>query len=1150
MGIDNIENNAGITRRDFIKTSMAAITALGLSRPSLASLKFIPEIDNPLDFYPDRDWEKIYRDQYKYDHTTHFLCAPNDTHNCLLRGYVKNGIITRIGPSYGYGKAEDVYGNKASHRWDPRLCQKGLVMVRKIYGPRRVKYPMVREGFKNWADAGYPRDANGMMPEKYRNRGKESFVRVTFEEACEIVAKSMENIATTYSGKSGAELLKKQGYDEAMIETMHEAGTQAVKFRGGMPLLGATRVFGMNRFANSLALLDDKIRKVGKDKALGGRAFDSYSWHTDLPPGHTMVCGHQTIDFDLATVENAEMVVCWGMNWISTKMPDGHWLTEARVKGTKVVTVACEYQSTSNKAEHVIVIRPGSDPAFALGLAHVIISENIYDADFVRGYTDLPLLVRMDTLKLLKPQDIIADYKPSELKNTQVLKEGEKAPPNIKQERQIITEKLRDEWGDFVAWNLDTRQIEIISRDDAAASRNFALEGEFTVDTTDGMKVTVRPVFDLIKEHASYFTPEVVSDICHVDKDAVIWLAREIAQHKAKTLIPIGMGPNHFFNNDLKDRTTFLVCALTKNIGFHGGNIGSYAGNYRGAYFNGLPYYITENPFDIELDPTKTPRTKSYYKAESAHYYNYGDRPLRVGNKLFTGKSHLPTPTKFFWFNNGNSILGNLKWHHDFVMNTLPRIECVVVNEWWWTASCEYADVVFAVDSWAEFKFPDMTAAVTNPFFQIYPRTSLNRLHDTRADIETLAGVGKALAKVTGDNRFIDYWQFVHEQKVEVYLQRIIDNSSTIKGYNFNNLEANAKEGIPALLMTRTYPKIMGWEQSNENRPHYTKSGRMEFYRDEPEFIEHGENIPVHREPVDGTFYEPNVIVCGATNLIRPKGPEEYGLSRDDLSVEVRQVRNVIIQPANLTKTSHPRRNSTDKFSLIYITPKYRHGAHTTPVDVDLMAMWFGPFGDAHRRDKRMPWVGEGYVDLNPEDAKELGINDGDYIYIDADPEDRPFRGWEKKPQDYKVHRAMMRARYYLGIPRGIARSWFNMYAATYGSVEGHENNPDKLARNPRTNYQAMFRYGSHQSATRAWLKPTLMTESLARKEYFGQVIGKGFAADIHCTTGAPKESFVKATKAENGGVEHALWRPAELGFRPGYESESMKKFLKGGFLL
>jgi len=1136
-----------ITRKQFLKISLASFAGLMISKPLLASLKVIPEVDDPLQYYPDRDWEKIYRDQYRYDSTFHFLCAPNDTHNCLLRAYVKNDTVIKIGPSYGYGKAKDIYGNEASHRWDPRLCQKGLALIRRIYGPRRVKYPMVREGFKKWLDAGFPRDEAGRIPQEYLYRGKESFVKVTFEEASEIVAKAMVNIATTYTGDAGGERLLKQGYDDAMIGATKGAGTQVLKVRGGMPLLGATRIFGFQRFANSIALLDNKIRNIGKENAIGARSWDSYSWHTDLPPGHTMVCGQQTIDFDLATVENSKMVICWGMNWISTKMPDAHWLTEARVKGTKVITIACEYQSTSNKADAAIVIRPGSDTAFALGMANIIISEKLYDADFIKAQTDLPFLVRMDTLKLLKPQDVIRDYKNKELENTQILKVGEEAQAPIKQGRQIIAEKLRQEWGDFLTWNTVKNKIEVVTRDDAAVAGNFALEGEFTIETVDGKKVTARPVFDLVKENASYFTPEVTSDICHVSKEAVVELARQIAADKSQTLIAVGMGPNHFFNNDLKDRAIFLVCALTKNIGFHSGNIGSFAGNYRGAYFNGLPFYITEDPFNIELEPDKLPHKKSYYKAESAHYYNYGDRPLRVGNKLFTGKTHIPTPTKFMWFGNGNSILGNLKWHHDFVMNTLPKIECVVVNEWWWTASCEYADVVFAVDSWAEFKFPDMTAAVTNPFFQVFPRTPLKRLHDTRSDIETFAEVSKALAAITGESRFIDYWKFVHEGKVETYLQRIINNSSTLKGYNIEEVEANAKEGIPALIMTRTYPKIMGWEQSNENKPHYTKSGRMEFYRDENEFLEYGENIPVHREPVDATFYEPNVIVCGAQDLIRPKGPQDYGISLEDQSCEVRQVRNVVVSPGNLTKTKHPR--IKDGLSFIYITPKYRHGAHTTPVDIDIISMWFGPFGDPYRRDNRMPWVGEGYVDINPEDAKESGIEDGDYVYIDADPDDRPFRGWQKKPTDYKVHRALMRARYYLGLPRGILRSWFNMYVATYGSVEGHEQNPDKLARNPRTGYQAMFRYGSHQSATRAWLKPTLMTDSLARKEYFGQVIGKGFAADIHCTTGAPKESFVKITKAEDGGVKEKLWRPAKLGLRPGYETEAMKKFLMGEFI-
>ena len=127
---------------------------------------------------------------------------------------------------------------------------------------------------------------------------------------------------------------------------------------------------------------------------------------------------------------------------------------------------------------------------------------------------------------------------------------------------------------------------------------------------------------------------------------------------------------------------------------------------------------------------------------------------------------------------------------------------------------------------------------------------------------------------------------------------------------------------------------------------------------------------------------------------------------------------------------------------------------------------------------------------------------------------------------------------------------WFNMYGATPGSVEGQKARADGLAKNPRTNYQAMFRSGSHQSATRGWLKPTLMTDSLVRKGMFGQGIDKGFMPDIHCPTGAPRESIVRITKAEPGGASgKGLWRPAELGLRPRYESADMQRYLQGGFL-
>jgi nitrate reductase alpha subunit len=127
---------------------------------------------------------------------------------------------------------------------------------------------------------------------------------------------------------------------------------------------------------------------------------------------------------------------------------------------------------------------------------------------------------------------------------------------------------------------------------------------------------------------------------------------------------------------------------------------------------------------------------------------------------------------------------------------------------------------------------------------------------------------------------------------------------------------------------------------------------------------------------------------------------------------------------------------------------------------------------------------------------------------------------------------------------------WFNMYGTTPGSMQGQKSRQDGLAKNPRTNYQAMFRSGSHQSATRGWLKPTWMTDSLVRKGLFGQSIGKGFLPDVHCPTGAPREAIVKITKAEPGGIgKTGLWRPAALGIRPQYESAAMNRYLAGEFV-
>ena len=126
------------------------------------------------------------------------------------------------------------------------------------------------------------------------------------------------------------------------------------------------------------------------------------------------------------------------------------------------------------------------------------------------------------------------------------------------------------------------------------------LEGTVEVTLVDGQKVPCRTVFDVTTRAPGLLVHAGEGEQDHLDphRSGPVGLARQIAANLEKTLFVMGMGPNQYFNSDLKDRACFLVAALTRNIGRFGGNVGSYAGNYRASFFSGLGQYIGENPFD------------------------------------------------------------------------------------------------------------------------------------------------------------------------------------------------------------------------------------------------------------------------------------------------------------------------------------------------------------------------------------------------------------------------------------------------------------------------------------------------------------------------------------------------------------------------
>ena len=1137
-----------LSRRDFLKLTGASAIALAATELEWRLLAPI-SVDNPLAAYPDRDWETIYRDQYRYDSSFTYVCSPNDTHACRLRAFVRNGIILRSEQNYDVGRYADLYGNTATPHWSPRGCKKGQTFHRRIYGPHRLRGPLMRKGWQQWADDGFPElTADLKAKYKFDSRGTDELLPVSWDQAYDYIARGMIAIATRYSGDSGAELLRKQGYPEEMIDALGGAGTRTIKTRGGMGLLGVIGKYGMYRFSNTLALLDEHVRGVGEDEVKGGRLWSNYTWHGDQAPGHPFTTGLQASDEDFNDLRNSMLHIQCGKNLVENKMAESHFFIEAMERGAKIVTITPEYSPPATKSDYWIPIRPATDTALFLGITRWLIDNQKYDADFVKHFTDFPLLVRADTLKRLHASEVFPDYKPG------------LSPDGASLKQQNLTAAQYEKLGDYVVRDAKTQQLAAITRDDVGTVMDGKgldpeLEWSGTIQLIDGTEVEVLTLWSMYLEHLKDYDLDTVVEITHAPKDLIVRLANDIATIKPAA-IHIGEGINHWFHATLANRAQFLPMMLTGNIGKPGAGCYTWAGNYKAALFQGSPQtgpgfkgWVAEDPFKMNLDPNAAGKdivAHAYTKDEEPAYWNHNDRPLIVetpkyGRKVFTGQTHMPTPSKALYFTNVN-LINNAKHHYEMIKNVNPNIELIISQDIEMTASIEYADFALPANSWAEFETHEITASCSNPFLQIW-KGGIKPLYDTRDDSRILAELAAKIGDTIGDTRFRDYWKFILDGKPEVYIQRLLDSSTTTSGYKFTDI-IDGKYGEPgaALMLFRTYPRIPFWEQIHDSVPFHTDTGRLAAYCDIPEAIEYGENLITHREGPEATPYLPNVIVT-TSRFVRP---DDYGIPLAATNWDERTVRNVALSWAKVRDTKNPLWEQGYHFYCL--TPKSRHRVHSSWSTVDWTIILDSNFGDPYRTDKRLPGPGDHQLHINPQAAKDLGIEDGDYVYVDANPADRPYVGWKPDDDFYKVSRLMLRAKYNPAYPYHIVMLKHGPYMATEKSVKGHETRPDGLAKSEGTGYQANLRYGSQQSITRDWSMPMHQTDTLFHKQKTGVQFIFGGEADNHALNTVPKETLVKVTKAEDGGLNGVgKWEPTQTGFTPGHESDFMQKYMAGG---
>lgn len=174
----------------------------------------------------------------------------------------------------------------------------------------------------------------------------------------------------------------------------------------------------------------------------------------------------------------------------------------------------------------------------------------MYDEEFIKTFTDMPLLVRLDSGKRLKAEEVKGLAKPAEV------------PP--------YREAFVAFNGQFIAVHPEKLELPL----------DVIIEGEIEVELTGGQRIKAKPVFQLLKERLSTYTPEYVEQVTGVKRERVARLAREMATAKPLHVV-YGASNYQWYHGDLKGRALALLPVLTGNIGKPGAGISTYAGQYR-----------------------------------------------------------------------------------------------------------------------------------------------------------------------------------------------------------------------------------------------------------------------------------------------------------------------------------------------------------------------------------------------------------------------------------------------------------------------------------------------------------------------------------------------------------------------------------------
>ena len=302
----------------------------------------------PLTDTLDQDYPyRPWEDLYRDEFTWDHVGYAAHCINCV--GNCAFRIYVKDGIVAARGAARRVSADQPGHpRRQPARLPEGRHPLRAMYEGDRLRYPMKRAGM----------------------RGEGKWQRISWDQA------------TTEIADKIIDIFEKYGPGKLMTHT-------------GSGNLSHVRLAAPYRLAS----------------LLGGVQLDIFTDVGDLNTGAHLAYGDPLASFTSDAWFDADYIMLTLFNPNATRIPDAHYIWEARYNGARIVSIAPDYNPSSIHADLWIPIKPGADPFFNMSLAQVILSEGLHDVAFVKEQTDLTLLVRDDNGKLLRQSDLSAEGK-------------------------------------------------------------------------------------------------------------------------------------------------------------------------------------------------------------------------------------------------------------------------------------------------------------------------------------------------------------------------------------------------------------------------------------------------------------------------------------------------------------------------------------------------------------------------------------------------------------------------------------------------------------------------------------------------------------------------------------------------------------------